>query len=137
MWCFLVSKIYDNKTPEDVKINFTKLKEQISQEHLNYIKEVINYLHKLKSYTQTPISIEGEGIGEKFVLLTSGVATFTMGNNSKQNFSVFLRNSDGIYVDTLSSINFENHGKKTIIIKQDGTYLIQVIASGKWQIDIN
>lgn len=85
---------------------------------------------------QTPVRLEGKGDRVKTTSLNKGVAIFTMNHSGSGNFSVIIKSSSGEYLDLLANDIGSYSGQKTFTVEQDGSYLVEVTASGKWQIDI-
>ena len=85
---------------------------------------------------QTPVKLEGSGDKVKTITLNKGVAIFTMDHSGNRNFSVVIKGSNGEYLDLLANDIGNYNGQKTFTVTKDGTYLIEITASGKWTIDI-
>ena len=85
---------------------------------------------------QNSVKLEGNGDKVKTISLNKGVAIFTMAHSGSRNFSVVIKSSGGEYLDLLANDIGSYSGQKTFTVEQDGSYLVEVTASGKWQIDI-
>ena len=82
------------------------------------------------------IKLEGKGDRVKTIDLNKGVAIFTMIHSGSDNFIVRIKGSDGKLLDLMANTIGDYSGQKTFTVKKDGTYLVEVTASGKWTIEI-
>ena len=91
-----------------------------------------------KPQKQTAVTLQGSGDQVKTVFLKRGLAMFSMTHNGNRNFAVWLKGSGGEKLEVLANEIGAYAGEKSIQIKKDGEYLIEVRAKerGKWVIDI-
>ena len=84
-----------------------------------------------------PITLSGSGqqASSKFIL-SSGLSVFKMTHSGSGNFAVELLDSNGKTVELLANTIGSFNGSKAVGIQSNGTYLLNITASGKWTVTI-
>lgn len=93
---------------------------------------------KSEQQKQTATRLQGTGDQVKTVFLKRGLAMFSMTHNGNRNFSVWLKGSGGEKLELLANEIGGYTGQKSVKIREDGEYIIEVRAKdrGNWIIDI-
>lgn len=93
---------------------------------------------KSEQQKQTATTLQGTGDQVKTVFLKRGLAMFSIYYNGSRHFAVWLKGSEGEKLELLANETDAYTGQKSVQIRKDGQYLIEVSANdkGKWGIDI-
>lgn len=88
------------------------------------------------THKQITAKIEGKGDRVKTISLNKGIAIFTMDHSGSGHFAVKIKGSNGEYLGLLANDIGNYNGQKTYTVKENGTYILEITASGKWIIEI-
>lgn len=85
-----------------------------------------------------PKTLEGEGVrASEFFALEAGPATFKLTHRGGNFFGPRLvKASDGTVITLLANEQGDFSGDKVVEMAEDGLYLVDVIATGEWEIEV-
>lgn len=93
---------------------------------------------KKEKETKSQISstISGKGDKVETVRLNKGLAIFSMSHSGSRNFIIWLKDQNGKNIELLVNDIGSYRGDKTATLREDGTYVLEVQASGSWTIRV-
>jgi hypothetical protein len=90
-----------------------------------------------QSSSSSPIHFSGNGDDVRtFTATGTGLRVFSMSYSGQHNFAIKLLDSDGEWIELLVNTIGTYSGKKTARLST-GKYILDIIASGPWTIDIS
>ena len=115
---FLKKEFHLDATPPPPVAEYQKTEEELQDE-----KQI-----------QYRMEYRNKGTMLQIIHMNKGDALFKFEHDGNSEFDVVLEDANGFFIDTLVNDQGKYEGSKMINVDEEGAYLLDIIADGKWVI---